>query len=160
VTNPAILAQVDELQTRYLDALDRHDMPAWRECFLGEDAGYVCITRENHDAGLPVALMMDDSQARLADRVKFITEVWSGTYEDYSTRHFVQRLRCLEKADNRFFVISNFMVAYTDRRGRSELLVTGVYEDEIAIDAKGPFFKSKRAILDTITTSRYLVYPV
>jgi 3-phenylpropionate/cinnamic acid dioxygenase small subunit len=160
VIDSLLLAQVDELQTRYLDALDRHDMNAWRECFIGEDASYICISRENYDAGLPVALMMDDTQARLADRVKFITEVWSGTYEDYSTRHFVQRLRCQEKAGGRFFVISNFMVAYTDRRGRSELLVTGVYEDEIEIDAKGPFFKSKRAVLDTITTSRYLVYPV
>lgn len=160
MVDPLILAQVDELQTRYLDALDRHDMPAWRDSFIGENASYVCISRENHDAGLPVALMMDDSRARLADRVKFITEVWSGTYEDYSTRHFVQRLRCDQKSAGDFFVISNFLVAYTDRRGRSELLVAGVYEDAVAIDAKGAFFRSKRAILDTITTSRYLVYPV
>ncbi len=135
-------------------------MHAWFACFKGDKAGYVCTTRENEDAGFPVALMMDDTPARLADRVKFITEVWSGTYEDYATRHFVQRLRCNQSTEGRFRVLSNFMVAYTDRRGRSELLVTGVYEDEIAVFADEAFFAAKKAILDTITTSRYLVYPV
>jgi len=57
-------------------------------------------------------------------------------------------------------VLTNFMVAYTNRRGGSEILVTGVYDDEIAGDGNGARFVSKRAILDTVTTPRYLVYPV
>ena len=57
----------------YLAALDRRDLDSWLSCFADE-AGYVCITRENHDAGLPVALMLDDTRARLKDRVKFIND--------------------------------------------------------------------------------------
>jgi 3-phenylpropionate/cinnamic acid dioxygenase small subunit len=162
VADPGVLAQVDALQMKYLAALDRHDLAAWLDCFAKE-ASYVCITRENVDDGLSVALMMDDCRARLRDRVKFVTEVWSGTFEDYTTRHFVQRFDCTAGAgpDSTVTVRSNFMVSYTNRRGASDILVTGVYEDEIALgggdDAK---FKSKRAILDTVTTPRYLVYPV
>jgi len=52
------------------------------------------------------------------------------------------------------------MVAYTNRRGTSDILVTGTYEDIIGLGDDGPLFKAKRAILDTITTPRYLVYPV
>jgi 3-phenylpropionate/cinnamic acid dioxygenase small subunit len=159
VTDPAVLSEVDALQMKYLAALDRHDLEAWLACFADE-ASYTCITRENHDADLPVALMLDDCRARLKDRVKFINEVWSGTFEDYTTRHFVQRFECREPQAGRLDVLTNFMVSYTNRRGGSEILVTGVYEDEIALANGGARFRAKRAILDTVTTPRYLVYPI
>ena len=155
----AILSQVDALQMNYLAALDRHDLNAWLDCFADE-ASYICITRENSDAGLPVALMLDDCRARLKDRVKFVNEVWSGTFEDYTTRHFVQRFACTQIEAGRFNVLSNFMVSYTNRRGGSDILVTGVYEDDVSLGGTGGRFKSKRAVLDTVTTPRYLVYPV
>jgi 3-phenylpropionate/cinnamic acid dioxygenase small subunit len=159
VVDLAVLAQVDDLQMAYLAALDRHDLGAWLECFA-EEASYTCITRENDEAGLPVALMLDDCRARLKDRVKFVNEVWSGTFEDYSTRHFVQRFKCTMAQDGGVNVLSNFMVSYTNRRGGSDILVTGVYEDDIRLGGEGALFRAKRAILDTVTTPRYLVYPV
>ena len=154
-----VLARVDALQMKHLAALDSHDLDGWLACFA-EEAGYICITRENHDAGLPVALMMDDTRARLKDRVKFINEVWSGTFEDYGTRHFVQRLDCQKADRGRYNVQTNFMVAYTTRRGGSDILVTGIYEDSVELAGAAARFTSKRAILDTVTTPRYLVYPV
>jgi anthranilate 1,2-dioxygenase small subunit len=159
VIDPAVLSQVDALQMKYLAALDRHDLEGWLACFADE-ASYICITRENSDAGLPVALMLDDCRARLQDRVKFVNEVWSGTFEDYTTRHFVQRFECTAADGGGLKVQTNFMVCYTNRRGGSEILVTGVYEDEVDLGGHGPRFKAKRAILDTVTTPRYLVYPI
>jgi anthranilate 1,2-dioxygenase small subunit len=159
VLDPTLLGEVDALQIKYLAALDRHDLTGWLDCFADE-ASYTCITRENHEAGLPVALMLDDCRARLRDRVKFVTEVWSGTFEDYTTRHFVQRLDCSQADGGPLQVRSNFMVSYTNRRGASDILVTGVYEDAIDLERTGARFRAKRAILDTVTTPRYLVYPV
>jgi 3-phenylpropionate/cinnamic acid dioxygenase small subunit len=159
VVDPAVLAQVDALQMKYLAALDRHDLEAWLDCFADE-ASYTCITRENQDGGLPVALMLDDCRARLKDRVKFVNEVWSGTFEDYATRHFVQRFDCTPSSNGGVNVLSNFMVSYTNRRGGSDILATGVYEDEVNLGASGARFKTKRAVLDTVTTPRYLVYPI
>jgi anthranilate 1,2-dioxygenase small subunit len=159
VADSAVLAQVDALQMKYLAALDRHDLEGWLACFADE-ASYTCITRENSDAGLPVALMLDDCHARLMDRVKFVNEVWSGTFEDYSTRHFVQRFECAAAEGGHFNVLTNFMVCYTNRQGGSEILVTGVYEDEVDLGTNGARFRAKRAILDTVTTPRYLVYPI
>lgn len=144
---------------KYLAALDQHDLVAWLACFADE-ASYTCITRENHDANLPVALMLDDCRERLNDRVKFVNEVWSGTFEDYTTRHFVQRYRCTQAKDGGLNVLSNVMVSYTNRRGASDILVTGVYEDDIDLGSEGVRFRAKRAILDTVTTPRYLVYPI
>jgi anthranilate 1,2-dioxygenase small subunit len=159
VIDPTVLLQIDALQMKYLAALDRRDLDAWLACFA-EEASYTCITRENSDANLPVALMLDDCRARLKDRVKFVNEVWSGTFEDYATRHFVQRFECTQAEDGGLSVLSNFMVSYTNRRGASDILVTGVYEDDIGLRHEGACFRAKRAVLDTVTTPRYLVYPV
>jgi 3-phenylpropionate/cinnamic acid dioxygenase small subunit len=159
VVDADILTRIDELQMKYLSALDRQDMQGWLGCF-SEEGSYICISRENHDAGLPVAMMMDDSRARLKDRVKFVNEVWSGTFEDYSTRHFVQRFECTQGDDGRFNVQSNFIVSYTNRRGGSDILVTGVYHDEVALNGGAACFRAKKAIMDTVTTPRYLVYPI
>lgn len=144
---------------KYLSALDRHDLNAWLECF-DDEGSYICISRENNDAGLPVAMMLDDTRARLKDRVKFINEVWSGTYEDYATRHFVQRFECTQASGGRVNVQSNFIVSYTNRRGGSDILVTGVYEDDIDVNGQTARFRAKKAIMDTVTTPRYLVYPI
>lgn len=161
MTDPHVLARIDELQMKYLSALDSHDLKVWLECFT-EEGSYICITKENDDAGLPVAMMLDDSHARLKDRVKFIDEVWSGTFEDYGTRHFVQRFSCKPAGDSgsRVSVLSNFMVCYTNRRGGSDILATGVYQDEIDLHGDVARFVAKKAVMDTVTTPRYLVYPI
>lgn len=160
MVSPEILASIDALQVAYARALDRFDMPAWLDCFEDDAGSYICTTRENEEQDLPLALMMDDNRVRLGDRARFINEVWSGTFEEYTTRHFVQRLDCIETAPGRYTVESNFMVAYTTDRRNSEILCAGLYLDEIAINGVGARFASKKAVLDTVTTPRYLVYPV
>lgn len=155
-----VLTSIDDLQTQYVCALDRRNLSGWLECFSGSEASYICIAAENEEQDLPLALMMDDSYARLQDRVRFINEVWAGTFEDYATRHFVQRLGCVEQAPGRYTVDSNFMVLYTSARRHSEILVSGSYHDEVIIDSGQPKFLSKKAVLDTVATPRYLVYPV
>jgi 3-phenylpropionate/cinnamic acid dioxygenase small subunit len=159
VIEQAILAALDALQMKYLGALDQRDFDAWLDCFADE-AAYICISRENHEASLPVAIMMDDTRARLRDRVRFIKQVWSGTYEDYATRHFVQRIDSKALDKSYVSITTNFMVSYTNRRGGSDILVTGVYDDTVDVNGGTPKFVSKRAILDTVITPRYLVYPV
>lgn len=159
VPDPRALERVDALQTDYVRALDRRDWAAWLDCFA-DPGSYVCIARENEDQGLPLPLMMDDCTARLRDRVKFITEVWAGTFEEYTTRHFVQRLEAKEISPGRYRVESNVLVAYTTPRGQSEILCAGAYDDEVVVAGGRVRFAAKRAVLDTVVTPRYLVYPV
>lgn len=156
----ATLTALDDLQNRYVRALGLRDMQAWAACF--DDPGsYVCTVRENEDQDLGIAMMMDDSSDRIQDRVKYVTEVWKGTYEDYLCRHFVHRTLCGLAADGLIAVESNLLVAYTDMRGRSGVLATGIYHDQIALNAdRIARFRSKRVILDTTVTPRYLVYPI
>ena len=103
--------------------------------------------------------MMDDCHDRLVDRVNYVTQVWAGTFEDYTTRHFVQRMECIPEGQV-YRVSTNMMVSYTSAKGFSELLVAGSYEDEIVVNGNAAKFKSKRAVIDTLVTPRYIVYPV
>ena len=154
------LMLIDALQTRYVCALDGRDLAAWLDCFAPTEASYICLPSEGESQGLPLAIMMDDTPARLRDRARFINSVWAGTFEDYATRHFVQRLRHARQSSGRYAVDSNFMVLYTSARGHSEILVSGSYKDEIDVSSGGAAFVSKRAVLDTVAMPRYLVYPV
>ncbi len=155
-----LLNEIDSLQTKYVRALDKRDWASWLDCFDPQDGSYICISRENVEQNMPIALMLDDCTARLRDRVTFITKVWTGTYEDYDTRHFIQRLEHTSSDSKLYTVQTNFLIAYTAASGASEVLAAGCYEDLIRLNPEGPKFISKRAILDTVSTPRYLVYPI
>ena len=156
--NDPIIDRIDELQQRYARALDRKDMRAWLACF-SDKGEYVCTTAENEASGLPVAIMMDDSPERLKDRVKSMEKVCAGTFEDYSTRHFVQRVS--QNTDSDIVAVeTNFMVSYSADGVPTQMLATGVYEDEVELNADGALFRRKKAVIDGSVTPRYLVYPL
>jgi 3-phenylpropionate/cinnamic acid dioxygenase small subunit len=158
------LAAIDAINLKYIEALDSKEMNKWLDVFSEDDtASYICISRENVNRGLPLALMMDDCKARLYDRVTYIEQIWAGTFEDYQTRHFVQRVRAEQIDDSGFRVLSNFSVLYTPgNAGGSGVLATGVYEDEIRLNSSQNDGRilSRRAVLDTTVLPRYLVYPL
>lgn len=159
---PEDLARLDALQARYLDALDTKNMPGWLACFSADAAAsYICTSLENFERNLPIGLMLDDCRARLQDRVTYITEIWKGTFQDYRTRHFVQRLEAAPLADGVIVLRSNFSVLYTpEDTGGSEVLAAGTYEDRIRFEDGRALFLAKTAVLDTRVLPRYLVYPL
>ncbi|MEQ1887705.1 MAG: aromatic-ring-hydroxylating dioxygenase subunit beta [Alphaproteobacteria bacterium] len=156
------LFRIDELQTRYIHALDSKNIPGWLTTFAEmPDASYICTTQESVDRNLPLALIMDDCYARLQDRVTYITKIWAGTFQDYRTRHFTQRVSAEALADNAVRVRTNFTVIYTpEDTGASEVLTAGVYEDVISLANGTAQFLSKKAVTDTSVLPRYLVYPL
>lgn len=156
------LAAVDTLLLRYIDALDGKDMNRWLDTFAEEDAAsYICISHENLDRGLSIGFMYDDCRARLEDRVTFVTRIWAGTFQDYRTRHFVQRVAAEQIDATSLKIRSNFTVFMTpEDSGVSEVLSAGIYNDVIRIGNGGPRILSRNAILDTSVLPRYLVYPI
>ena len=155
-----VLAQVDELQIRYIIALGSKDMASWLATFSErEDASYICRSAENEAMGLPIALMLDDCRARLVDRTTFVTKIWKGTFQDYRTRHFVQRLSCEQVSEDTFKVRTNFSINYTFDPRPSSVLATGMYEDVVVKEGDGLRFLSKCAIYDTTVLPQYIVYP-
>lgn len=157
-----VLSQIDELQMQYIDALDRKDMAAWLGTFSETaDAAYVCTTAESVAANRAVALIMDDCRGRLEDRVTFVTRIWRGTYQEYQTRHLVQRVRCTPAGPDQYEVKTNAVIAFTPSdTGTAKLLTSGVYLDQVIVGSTGVKFLSKTFITDTSVLSHYIVYPL
>lgn len=154
---------LDALLVADADALDSKDMGRWLANYADEvDASYICLSRENEEQGLAIGFMYDDCRARLLDRVTYITQIWAGTFQDYRTRHFVQRVAS-ERVDGQTWKVrSNFSVFMTpEDSGVSEVLATGQYEDLVREQADGSIrLLSRRSLLDTTVLPRYLVYPI
>jgi len=158
--SPQIMGLIDDLQARYIHALDNKDFQAWVDTFdTAKDTSYFCISAENEDSGLPIALMYDDCHDRIEDRVTFIETVWAGTFQEYRTRHFIERTRCRALGGDVYAVETNFSILYTPETGRTSVQVSGVYKDEIVFNGEGARFKCKRAVYDTTVLPRYIVYP-
>lgn len=156
------LNAIDDLQRRYIDALDSKNMPAWLACFAEvPEASYICTSLESVERNLSIALMLDDCRARLQDRVTYITEIWKGTFQDYRTRHFFERLQARLLPDGVIAMRSNVTVMYTpEDTGQSEVLAAGIYEDRVRMVDGVALFLSKSIVLDTRVLPRYLVYPL
>jgi 3-phenylpropionate/cinnamic acid dioxygenase small subunit len=154
--NEAYLA-IEALQNDFIVALDNKDWDGWLKTF-SPDGQYFAVASDDAAAGRPLALMMDDCYERLQDRVTYITRIW--TYEDYQTRHFVQRVKTTQAGDNEYDVISHFSVYFTSEAGETNILAVGKYEDRVVISGDGARFKKKRAVIDTFLLPRYLVYPL
>ncbi len=154
-----LLQKIDELQQRYVRALDDIDMAAWLATFAEDAAAsYVCISAENESRGLQLALMFDDCHARLQDRVTFVTKVWAGTFQPYRTRHLTQRVWC-ECRDQVVLMRSNFSIVATPDGGASAMLAAGTYVDRLVDDNGTMRILERRAIYDTTVLPRYIVYP-
>lgn len=155
-----LLNDIDNLQMRYIHAVDSSDMEGWLATF-GPRGSYICTTAESEEAGLPIALALDDCYARLEDRVKFVDRVWKGTVHKYRTRHIVQRLICEEISSNKYLIQSNFIVAYTRSDTKTtEVYTSGRYIDEIEFVDEQAMFLSKKAIMDADFLKYYMVYPM
>jgi anthranilate 1,2-dioxygenase small subunit len=154
---------IDALQTAYVSALDRSDMPAWAATFAADDAKYFCISAENDRQGLPLALMYDDCRGRIGDRVSFVTKVWVGTYEPYRTRHLLQPLGLQCIGEKRYSMTTGFTIMMTPEGGVTKVLTSGEYRDQIEIQGEGEqcraVFRERRAVYDADVLPRYIVFP-
>lgn len=157
-----VLDRLDELQLQYISSVDEKDMVGWLATFSEKpQASYICTTAESVKANRPVALILDDCRGRLEDRVTFITKIWAGTFQDYQTRHIVQRTSCILNERNQFEVRSNFILSFLpSSSGESNLVMAGVYVDCIEVNEGHAKFVSKKAIADFSALPHYLVYPL
>lgn len=150
---------IELLNRSYMRALDRKDMQGWLATFAS-NGSYICISEENERRGFPIAYMLDDCYARLQDRVIQVLDIQDDAIEHYQPRHFSQLIDIEPLRDGHYRVESNFSVTYTPAdTGRSALLATGQYIDEVAVNGTAKFVQRK-AVVDTNVLPRYIAYPI
>ncbi len=65
--------RLEALYSRYARLLDDGPLEEWPELFT-ESCLYLVIPRDNHDRGLPMAIMRCESRGMLRDRVRAVQE--------------------------------------------------------------------------------------
>jgi anthranilate 1,2-dioxygenase small subunit len=147
---------IEDLLADYAEAIDDGQLERWPGFFTA-DGEYQIITRESHDAGLPIGILYCDSRGMMEDRVRALRT--ANIYEPHAYRHLLSRPR-FEAHDDGFAVRSNFCVFRIAHDGDTVTFATGRYLDRIVRDGDALRFKSRRVVLDSRRVDILLVLPV
>src|SRR5229473_1141864 len=123
--------QIQDLNARYVAAIDDNKLEAWPD-FFSADGRYRVTTAENFERGLPLAMIYATSRAMLRDRVRSLRE--ANVYEAQRYRHVIGPALIRAQGDQEVHAQTSFMVARIMHTGESTLFATGRYRDRIVLD--------------------------
>jgi anthranilate 1,2-dioxygenase small subunit len=157
---PSPLAEqlaVQALLADYGGLLDLGHYDDWLALFAAE-CRYAVVPRENHDAGLPVALILCDSRAMLEDRVMALRQ--ANKYNLHTDRHIIGLPRIIAAATKGFEIEAPFAIYQTDQEGETRLFATGLYRDRLERDGATLRFAEKLVLLDSFAVPTLLATPL
>jgi len=141
----------------YAHRLDDGKIDDWTG-FFTEDALYQITTRENHEAGYPIGIMLCKGRGMMEDRVLALKT--ANVFEPHTYCHIVGRPDLREETPGALSARSNFSVYRTMESGETVLFAIGKYLDRIVLEAGVPRFKERRVILDSRCVDVLLVFPL
>ena len=143
----------------YGGLLDAGRYDAWLALFAAE-CRYTVMPRENHEQGLPAALIFCDSRAMLEDRIAALRE--ANKYNIHSDRHVIGLPRIVaEHAGDGVAAEAPFAVYQTDQEGETRLFATGLYCTRLAPDGRGATrIAEALVLLDTAAVPTLLATPL
>lgn len=154
---PAVWMQVEGFLADYAHRLDDGRIDDWPG-FFAADALYQITTRENHEAGYPIGIMLCEGRGMMEDRVLALKT--ANVFELHTYCHIVGRPDLTAEPEGILGARSNFCVFRTMEDGEAELFASGKYLDRIAFEAGLPKFQSRRVILDSRRIDVLLVFPL
>ncbi|MEH6502669.1 MAG: aromatic-ring-hydroxylating dioxygenase subunit beta [Cycloclasticus sp.] len=157
VTPPELKSEVEDLLNAYVQCIDDDDLENWPN-FFTEQCLYRIIPRENHEVGLPVAVIWCDSKGMLNDRVTALRH--ANVYQVQWYRHIISNPRILSFDGDEIHVQSNYAVFKTCNDGESTVYNVGRYVDVIVRDKGVLKFKERSAIYDTHKITTLMVIPI
>lgn len=148
---------VQALLAEYGGRLDLCRYDDWLALFAAE-CRYAVVPRENHDAGLPVALILCDSHAMLEDRIAALRQ--ANKYNLHTDRHIIGLPRIIAAEAGRIDIEAPFAVYQTDPEGETKLFATGLYRDRLERDGDMLRLADKLVLLDTFAVPTLLATPL
>ena len=107
------------------------------------------LSRENHDAGLPLGLIYCMNKNMVRDRVTALRE--TTMFEPRALRHFISGVRVTEVDGDRIVAQANFAVMESLSDREPTLNMVGRYLDELRVTPQG--WRSAAATASTTTTA-------
>ena len=149
--------KVQDLNARYVLAIDDNRLEAWPDFFTG-DGHYRVTTAENFERGLPLGMIHATSRAMLRDRVRSLRD--ANVYEAQRYRHVIGPPLVTPGEGGAVRAQTSFIVARIMHTGETTLFASGRYHDCIVLDAGEARFAEKIVILDSRSIDTLLAIPL
>jgi len=149
--------KVQDLNARYVLAIDDNRLEAWPDFFTG-DGRYRVTTAENFERGLPLGMIHATSRAMLRDRVRSLRD--ANVYEAQRYRHVIGPPLVTTGEGGAVRAQTSFIVARIMHTGETTLFASGRYHDRIVLDDGEARFAEKIVILDSRLIDTLLAIPL
>lgn len=150
-------ADARRLMVDYAYAIDDGRLSEW-PTFFTDPCLYRITTRQNEEQGMPLSIMLCDSQAMLYDRVEAVEK--ANVFEPHYYRHILSDSRRLPAAGDGLRLETSFICVRTMLDGRQGLFAAGVYRDHVVSDGGRCRFRSRAVILDSSQVDTLLAIPL
>jgi anthranilate 1,2-dioxygenase small subunit len=149
--------ELDELNAEYAACLDDDELDRWPG-FFADPCLYRIVPRENHDRGLPLAVMHCESVAMLEDRVAALRR--SSVYAPRSLRHLISGLRITQVAGEVIHAHASYAILQTLSDAETTIFNTGRYLDQLVRIDGALRFRQRLCIYDSLLVPGSLVFPI
>lgn len=153
----SLRARLRDFYDDYAYCLDEDRLEEWPD-FFTEDCHYRVLSRENHDAGLPLGLIYCMNKNMLRDRVTALRE--TTMFEPRSLRHFISGVRVIQAQGERIVAQANFAVMESLSDREPTLNMVGRYQDELRLTPQGPLLTRRDCVYDNYRVRTSLIVPL
>lgn len=148
---------MQEFYFRYAECLEGGRLLHWPEFFV-DACVYRVTTRRNFRLGPEKDLITLTGRTAMRDRIAAIGR--SEDFEPHLQRHYIANVRIQASSAEDLRVRANFQVLRTYPARRTELFVSGSYQDRIAVSGRRLSFSEKLCLLDSDVPPESLVFPI
>lgn len=150
-------ARLADLYCAYDEALNDGELERWPTLFT-EACVYKVLPRENHERGLPIAVIYCESRAMLTDRVVALRE--TALYAPRIARRMTSGVCVRVVDDNAWRLTANFALFETMANQPSALFLCGRTLDKVVDEGGDLRFEERICVYDSTIIPASLVYPV
>ena len=156
-TDHILRLRIEDLFTDYVHTIDDDRLEDWPYYFTDEGR-YRIITRENHERGLPAALIYCDGKGMLRDRISAMRK--ANVFDPQTYCHSGSAVQVLDADDGGIQVRSNFTVIRTLSDGSMSTFACGRYLDRLVEQDGALKFAERTAVIDSRRIDTLLVIPL
>lgn len=149
--------KIETLLNAYIDCIDEQKYEDWPELFL-EDGKYSIVTREQLDDNLRIGIIECRNRAMMRDRIYSLRN--ANIFSPHHYRHLVGSIRIEGISDGIAKVRSGFAVVRIMLDGKTDLFLSGAYQDEVDVSGEAARFVRRTVVLDSSRVDTLIVIPV
>lgn len=153
----ALRLRVEDFCAEYAHTIDDDRLEDWPGLFTANGI-YRVTTRENFDAGLPLAMIYCDGRGMMEDRISALRT--ANIYEPHVYCHMTSAVRVLGRSGGDIRARANFAVLRTMPEGDMSVFACGRYFDRLVEEDGRVRLRERVVVLDSRQVDTLLVVPL